>query len=288
LDEISAIVAKYDENYIASLISAKDVSEFAAIFYRDVAEIYDALTRITNKERNPSGFSLDDAPILGLLVRSWKLLKEINRQYELKNGEIVLVLDRPFLEAAVTATYLVRGDATLMEDYRKCSYKHRLRNLADFKAGSKFFETKAGLRLLESIQEKMSFEKLSEGDFESQKKNRWRIQGLSFFDIFASVHDKSLYASTYGIMSESIHGSWNDSLELDLIKKNDGTFSANPFHTQPDVRFVSPLLIFSQLAFREWLQRIDVYDDAHRGLLDWIDRVNVVLFTRFDEEFDGP
>ena len=51
-------------------------SGFRFVFFKDVAEIYDCLTRLKRVERNPSGFSLDDAPILGLLVRIAKLSKK--------------------------------------------------------------------------------------------------------------------------------------------------------------------------------------------------------------------
>jgi hypothetical protein len=57
------------------------------------------------------------------------------------------------------------------------------------------------------MREKMAFEGLTESDFEAQKKNRWRLQGKTFFDIFAEVIHEDLYASSYGMMSESVHGS---------------------------------------------------------------------------------
>ena len=289
VDEISQITAKYDERYVQHrLASADDVTKFAAVFYRDVAEIYDVLTRLRNLERNPTGFAIGDAPVLGLLVRMWKLLKEIIRYYEQNNAEIIGVLDRPFLEAAVTATFLLESTDAVIEDYRKCSYRHRLRLLRESKAGSKFFETKAGRRLIKSIEEKMAFEKLTESNFDTQQQNRWHIQGMSFFEIFGKVHGKDLYAMTYGIMSESIHGSWNDSMDFCLLKNEDGTFYPNPFFQSADMRFITPLLQFSQPAYRLWLQRIDAYDENHRGLLVWIDRVNRAVFTKFDAAFDGP
>ncbi len=130
MDEISGLLQKYDESYVTrGLATAEDVTAFAATFYNDVASLYDCITRVHNTERNPSGYSLIDAPILGLLVRSWKLLKEVIRYYEENNGEIVGVLERPLLEAAVTAQYLMKNDESVLEDYRKCSYKDRLRIL---------------------------------------------------------------------------------------------------------------------------------------------------------------
>lgn len=133
----------------------------------------------------------------------------------------------------------------------------------------------------------MQFENLTMKDFDQQKKNRWKIQGKSFYDIFAEVEHANLYAATYGMMSESIHGSWNESMDWCLVKNEDGTFSAFPFHHPPDVRFIMPTLKFTNTPFRLWLQRIDAYDENFRNLLDWVERVNTTLFRVFDQKYDG-
>jgi uncharacterized protein DUF5677 len=288
MDEIRKIIEKYDVEYVKSEFnSLEGINKFALIFYKDVAEIYDCLTRIKNIERNPTGFSLDDAPILGLLVRVWRLLKEIIRYYEQGNAEIISILERPLIEASVVATYLMSNDPGVIEDYRKCSYKDRLRILRDLESGSAFYETKAGKRLLKAVREKMAFEKLTVQDFDVQKKNRWRISGKSFYDIFSEVEQADLYAATYGMMSESIHGSWNESMDWCLVKNEDETFSTYPFHHSADIRYIAPTLRFANKPFRLWLQRIDAWDENLRDVLDWVERVNVALFRKFDEKYDG-
>ena len=78
MHEIRRLLTKYDSSYVRDgLDSVEAVNEFAATFYSDVAELYDCITRIKNVDLNPSGYSVRDAPVLGLLVRSWKLLKEV-------------------------------------------------------------------------------------------------------------------------------------------------------------------------------------------------------------------
>ena len=89
------------------------------------------------------------------------------------------------------------------------------------------------------------------------------------------------------MMSESIHGSWNESMDWCLVRKEDGTFSAYPFHHPADIRYVTPTLKFTTNPFRLWLQRIDVYDENLRNVLDWVERVNAALFRQFDTQFDG-
>ncbi|MGH6847693.1 MAG: DUF5677 domain-containing protein [Methylocella sp.] len=288
MDEIRKITEKYDGAFVREgLSSLQEINKFALRFYKDVAEIYDCLTRIKNVERNPIGFALDDAPILGLLVCIWKLLKEIINYYKQDIAEIISILERPLIEASVVATYLMTNDRSVIEDYRKCSYKDRLRILRDLESGSAFCETKAGKRLLKAVREKMEFEKLTTQDFDLQKKNRWRIQGKSFYDIFSELEHADLYAASYGMMSESIHGSWNESMDWCLTKNGDGTFSSYPFHHPADIRFVTPTLRFSNKPFRQWLQRIDAYDENLRNVLDWVERVNTSLFRQFDEKYDG-
>lgn len=288
MEEIRSITKKYDEVYVREGIeNLNSLKTFSHAFYTDVAAIYDCITRIRNVERNPSGFSIDDAPILGLLVRIWKLLNEVIACYERDNAEIISILERPLIEASVVASYLMSHGDGVIVDYRKCSYKSRLRILRDLENGSAFYETKMGKWLLNSIQEKMAFEGMENEDFAEQKKNGWRLQGKSFYQIFSEIEHRDLYAATYGMMSETIHGSWNESMDWCLVKEDDKTFKAFPFHHSADIRYVSPTLRFTNKPYRLWLQRIDAYDDDLKAQLDWIERVNNALFLKFDESYDG-
>ena len=130
-------------------------------------------------------------------------------------------------------------------------------------------------------------DQLAQADFEVQKKNRWRIQGKSFHEIFAKVEQADLYASTYGMMSESIHGSWNESMDWCLVRNDDGTFSTFPFHHSADVRYLAPTIKFASRPFRLWLERIKAADDSLLAVLSWVERVNTALFRKFDEKYDG-
>ncbi len=289
MEEIHEIISRYDEDYISrSLQSLEDINKFTGTFVKDVTEIYDCITRLRNIDRNPTGFSLEDAPILGLLTRMWKLLKEIVVYYESNNAEIISILERPLIEASITAQFLLMNDSKVMEDYRKCSYKDRLRILRELKGGSHFFDTKAGKRLLKSVEEKMELEGLTVDDFKEQKQNRWRLQGKTFFDIFKEFEGEDLYKYTYGMMSESIHGSWNESMDWCLSKNDDDTFNVYPFYHEADVRYICPTLKLCNAPYRLWLQRIDCEDEYLSDVLDWIERVNTRIFMIFDKKYDGP
>ena len=124
MEVFTSITAKYQPAYIdRSFSSMVGLHEFSVVFYRDVGDLYDALTRLKHVDRNPTGFSMDDAPILGLLVRISKLVKELVKYYEADNAEMIGILDRPLIEASVIAIYLMINGPDAVGDYRKCSYK---------------------------------------------------------------------------------------------------------------------------------------------------------------------
>lgn len=288
MEELVEITTKYQPAYIEHCFSSlAGLHEFSITFYKDVGDLYDALTRLKNVDRNPTGFSIDDAPVLGLLVRISKLVKEVVKYYERDNSEFISVLDRPMIEASIVATYLMLNGSDAITDYRKCSYKDRLRILRNLESGSPFFETKAGKRLLAAVREKMNFEGLTKDDFSEQKSNGWKLQGKNFRQIFAEIEHDDLYSSTYGMMSESIHGSWNESMDWGLVRNDDGTFSAFTDCHGADIRFMAPVVNFTIRPFRMWLQRIDAYDDNIKGTMDWIERVNTRLFQTFDNLYKG-
>ena len=87
--------------------------------------------------------------------------------------------------------------------------------------------------------------------------------------IFSKVVGEQLYAATYGMMSESIHGSWNESMGYCLRRNDDGTFSTFPFYQAADIRFVTPTRNFCSLPFRLWLARIEVDDKYLFEFLNW-------------------
>lgn len=288
MDELRNIMNKYDKDYVRDCIeSVEDINRYALTFYKDVAEICDAITRIRNVERNPTGYSLEDAPILGLLTRIWKLLTLILRFYEEDNAEFIAIFERPLVEASVMATYLLNQNDAVVRDYRLCSYKDRLRILRDLENGSVFFESKAGKRLVESVKDKLAIEGLDVNSFSTQKKNRWRLQGKSFYDIFDEVVGKELYACVYGMMSESVHGSWNESMDWCLTKNEDGTFSSYSLFHSADIRLVSPLIKFLMPPYSLWLKRIGVDDEYLMDILSWAEKFNEFLFHKFDNLYDG-
>lgn len=286
MQEIADIIIKYKSIDLDKQLASKDgLKELSTIFYGDVAEIYDAVTRIKNIERNPTGFSLNDAAILGLLVRIWKLLKEVVTYYKNDNSQIISHFDRQIIESAITASYLLLKDDKAIEDYRKCSYKSRLKAIEEA-GNNEFYSTPAGFRLLKSIRSKMAAEGFDLNSFEEQKKHDWKLEGKTFYQIFEQLEPKEFYKLLYGIPSESIHGSWNESLDYDLYKNDDATYSPNPFYQPVDIRFVTPILRLTSDPYLLWLVRIEAQSDYIEKVFKWITQINQKLFVAFEKTYD--
>ena len=149
MQEIDRIWVKYDEGRLLARVESLDhVNGLALAFGRDVAKTFRLVTLLRDPDRNPSGYGISDAPIVGLLTRVAKLLHLVCRFYEIGNADYLSVFSRPLIESAVVAIYLLREGDEAIEDFRRCSYKDTLRILRDHESGSEFFDTSAGRRVL--------------------------------------------------------------------------------------------------------------------------------------------
>lgn len=286
--ELTDLRAKYGgEHDLEGIDSVEGINDYAHGFYCDVAGVYGFITVQRNPHRNASGFSLSDAPILGLLTRVWKLLRLILGFYEDQNADFQAVFERPLFEASVVATYLLRNGDEAIQDFRMCSYKDTLRILREHSRGSEFFNTKPGQRVLASALNKLAIEGLDQDSFTAQKKNGWRLQGKSVYQIFRETIGSDPYSFGYGMLSESIHGSWANSMDWCLRRNEDQTYSTfSDFH-KPDVRTVAPLIHWSTPPYGLWINRIEIEDQDLIEILDWIRKFNYRIYLTFEHLFDG-
>lgn len=289
MQEIDRIWLKYEEGGILDRLESLDeVNRLALTFGSDAAQTFRLLTLMRNPSRSPSGYSLSDAPIVGLLTRVAKLFRLICRFYELGNAEYLSVFSRPLIESAIIATYLLREGDEAVKDFRRCSYKDTLRILGDRESGSEFFRTAAGQRVLRSALNDLALEDLSKESFAQQRRNRWRLQGKSLYDIFGEVAGPDEFPFVYGILSESIHGSCNESMDWCLSRNDDGTFSAFALFIGVDARAILPLVRYATPPYSLWIERIQLPDKSLRSTLDRIQAYSRTIYLKFDELYDGP
>ena len=120
-----------------------------------------------------------------------------------------------------------------------------------------------------------------------QKRNRWRLQGKSVYKIFGEVAGETSYPFIYGLMSESIHGSWNESMDWCLTRNSDGTFSAYALYHGVDARAVLPIIRYAVPPYLLWLDKIQIKDKSFAEALDWIQHYSSSIYRKFDELYDG-
>lgn len=289
MQEVNKIWLKYENDLILEdLTSLDEINSFALTFGRDVARTFQLLTLTKNPRRNPKGYGLSDAPIVGLLTRVAKLFNLVCQFYELGQGEFFAVYSRPLIESAIVATYLLREGDSAIEDFRRCSYKDTLRILREEENGSDFYQTQSGQRVLRSAHEALALENLSKDNFAQQKRQKWRIQGKSLYEIFCEVTSSDEYPHVYGLASESIHGSWNESLDWSLWRNDDGTFSAHAIYTKVDARLILPLVRYATPPYGLWMERIQLLSESLENTLEVIHEISSTLFFKFDELYDGP
>ena len=289
MQEIDRIWLKYKEGRILDRIeSLGEVNRLALTFGRDVAETFRLVTLLHSPDRNRSGYGLSDAPLIGLLTRIAKLFRLVCRFYELDNGDYISVFSRPLIESAIVATYLMREGDAAIEDFRRCSYKDTLRICRDHDNGSEFFDTAAGQRVLRSAYADLALEGLSRSSFGVQKRNHWRLQGKSMYEIFAEVVGADEYSSVYGMMSESTHGSWNESMDWCLSRNDDGTFSARAPYVSVDARVILPLVRYATPPYALWIERTELWDEALLQVLDQFQHYAHTIYISFEKLYDGP
>lgn len=289
MQEIDGIWTSYDQDGLLDhLESLDDVDRLALTFAKDVAETFRLVTLLRKPAPNPSAYGLADAPIVGLLTRIAKLLRLACRFYEISNGDYLSVFSRPLIESAIIAAFLLREGDDTVADFRRCSYKDTLRILRDQGSGSQFFDTSAGQRILHSAYSDLALEGFSKDSFVRQKRNGWRLQGKSLYQIFAETVGADEFPSVYGMMSESTHGSWNESMDWCLVKNDDGSYSANPFFIDADARLILPFVQYTTPAYALWIEKTRPEEHSLQATLHRILEYAHTIYLAFDERYDGP
>ena len=64
------------------------------------------------------------------------------------------------------------------------------------------------------------------------------------------------YPFVYGMLSESIHGSWNESMDWCLYRNDDVTFSTNALFIDVDARSILPLVRYATPPYALWIEKI--------------------------------
>ena len=208
---------------------------------------------IGNIKKNPKGYTIDEAPIVGLMVRSYKLYDKCVYFISKRQGEISFIFSRMIIESIITMIYLISKGRTSIQSFRKCAYRGRIQNL-------KILEKKKTTQKLSGIEKRMIkniITQIEEDGFtikELMNNKNWLLDGKDFAQIYKDVLNNNRYSFGYGVPSENIHGGWHDLHQFYLIKDGD-SYLPNPESSDPDPRYILPLTIiclFGLSVFMNW------------------------------------
>jgi hypothetical protein len=97
--EFTQSTEKYQPPYIEKHFSSLEgLHMFSVQFLKDAAEIYEVLTRMRSVERNPTGYSIDDAPNFTTQLE----LPSVASTSKLQFGSPVLVLEQRVVRSRVS------------------------------------------------------------------------------------------------------------------------------------------------------------------------------------------
>ena len=284
--ELEKLVEKYKEPRVRALLTTQSAKENRwQIFFRDMVEVLDIVCRMRDTERNPTGFSEDEAPILGLLVRTCKLLRTTTWAFDNGKAQCALISERAAIEASVMAQYLMRSGPEAVADYRRCAFRDRLEILRRAEEGdSVVCGTPAGQRIVRSIKEKLSNERLTSASFGTQERHRWRVGGHPFRHIFKTVINDSMYDAAYRMGSDAVHGSWSDLCMFWLVRSDRNRFYPQGNERGSDVTEATISSLVALAAFNEWSARVGLENSYAGWLLQVMERIGVYVFERHYNE----
>ncbi|HHT9106092.1 MAG TPA: DUF5677 domain-containing protein [Candidatus Wujingus californicus] len=256
-------------------------NEIAAKFASDVSKVLLIITSIQNNIKFPHGYTRDQAPIVGLMLKIAKDYKYLCNAFIENDSEISSIFYRSSIEAGANLIYLIKSDENTRTQFRRASYRSRIGALKEMDT-AKIHDKMLGAkeRLKQSILEKIKKDGFDLDELLSLKSSDWKINGLSFRDILTKVGYGDKYSLTYGIYSDKIHGNWQELIEHHL-KEKDGYFFPDLSKHPVDPRFISPISNLCLNCLVEYLIWTEINQGALFMLISDLKNYNLKLMEEF-------
>lgn len=241
--------------------------------------------------RNDNTYKLEDAVIIGHLIRIFKLYEQLVYFISTNQGEISSIFLRPIFEAFVHMKYLIIKGEDSIKSFIKCSYKSAIQNYKHIKKQENDRELiSIEKRIIDKIENRIERVNLTIEEL-SENKN-WKLDGKSFKNLIDFLHKNdnnnfdwsNTYSFVFGSSSAFVHGSWYD-IELNQLvyNKEKGRYSPKYDYRDVDPRYIlSPSLIplYACKDFLKWRR-----SDPDNVIINILDKMIVVLkyLTELDE-----
>lgn len=164
-------------------------------------------------------FGPDDATVVGIMVKIYKLTEAIVDAYKNNKLELICIYSRLIFEAYIKMRYLIDNGVKSQREYRLSSYKGRLEMYNEHLKNPNPVSEVMVRKFLSDIKE----EGITINEIESAPKKAFG--GKNFRQILKEVGAEELYTSQYSILSDSIHSDWGETRQLYMYVK-DGRYAA--------------------------------------------------------------
>lgn len=197
------------------------------------------LDRSSGKE---TGFSKEEAVIVGTLVRYGKLGIGFIEQYAKARLETTMIMFRCLAETYVNLNFFIKyADTHTLRHYIKHSLQTENQVLKILKQNT------ASREILEPIEQRIikSMEKaFDDADFKQEDMNHSSKWNKKIKARLSDILHPNAYSLIYGSASHSIHGNWQDLVSHNLTKQNDGYYPQCRW-TEPRLQILTVASIFS-------------------------------------------
>lgn len=227
-------------------------------FFREIADFSKSV--VESKKQ----FTPNEATILGLTVRMYKLYNICFNAYLNKRNEEITLFNRMMYESYITLHYLIKNGSDIQKKYRLVGYCNHFKLLNDkIITNSNVF----GIKQIYDI--RLHNDGFTIGDLKDEfaHNKNGKIHEKGFRGVFEDVttsEDKDHYLIFYGFGSDSSHPNWNDSLNYDVEFQNGYYIPKLECGTKDgfnEMKLIALFLLDSLILFQEYF-KIKIEEDV--------------------------
>lgn len=204
----------------------------------------------------------NDATVVGLFIKQFKLFKDLYNAYKSGNTHLCMILNRIIYEAFIKMKYLIAHGIEAQKDYRLYSFKNRYNNYKETKDKKDGYSLVRNKKFLLDLEE----EGFTLDDLKNLKRS---FGGKNMSQLIEEIDGKGLYNSLYAMMSDTIHSDWGETRQMYLQKNEDNMYFPKYEKEEIHGRILVPvvqIIISSTESFIKW-RKYNEYNGFFQPLL---------------------
>ncbi len=204
----------------------------------------------------------NDATVVGLFIKQFKLFKDLYNAYKSGNTHLCMILNRIIYEAFIKMKYLIAHGIEAQKDYRLYSFKNRYNFYKETKDKKDGYSLVRNKKFLLDLEE----EGFTLDDLKNLKRS---FGGKNMSQLIEEIDGKGLYNSLYAMMSDTIHSDWGETRQMYLQKNEDNMYFPKYEKEEIHGRILVPvvqIIISSTESFIKW-RKYNEYNGFFQPLL---------------------